>query len=204
MPIVHVQEGFSVAADPYIEPDRQRSVFDADLGGAGVLAFHVFVENKSGKPTIIRRSDMSLTPPEGTRIGPESANSAAVKVGESGSVVAASLAFGIVGALVAGSAEDSARNARIADYRSKEFPEQTFAKDQAAQGFVFFIPPPGTKPFDAATLTVRFVDAESGAVQSVDVPLAALKFTGAPTPRGTSAPPPTWGGGVCDPARGQC
>ena len=80
------------------------------------------------------------------------------KVGESGSVVGAAIAFGIIGMLAASSAEEKARTARMADYKDKAFKEALLGPNESAHGFVFFIPPRGTESFDKAKLRVRFVD----------------------------------------------
>ncbi len=171
-----VSEGYAVAADAYVERDRQKNVFDADLRERGLLVIQMLVINKTDRPVLVRRTDMMLKLPDGSQITTLSAHSAAVQVGEGGSAVGATLAFGLIGALAASSAEDTARNARIADYQLKEFKDASLGKDETAHGFVFFMPPPGTKPFDQAELAVRFVDIESATSKTISIPLLGLGF----------------------------
>ncbi len=121
---------------------------------------------------------MMLRLPDASQLTTLSAHSAAVQVGEGGHPIAAGAVFGIVGALFSSNAEDAARSARIADYQSKEFKSASLGMDETAHGFVFFMPPSGTKPFDQAELAVRFVDIELATSKIVSIPLVGLGFPG--------------------------
>lgn len=176
--IVTESHGYAVAADPFVDLERQKTYFDADFRKAGIIGLQVLVQNRTTKPVLVRRSTMMLTLPDGRKILPSSAHSAAVRVGEEGSVVGATLAFGIIGGLMASNAEDAARGSRISDYDSKEFKRVTLGRDESAHGFVFFIPPPGTGPFNSAQLMVRFVDVDTATSKLVTVDLTGLHFPG--------------------------
>ena len=167
---------YAVAVDPYAEPERQKATFDADLDEADVIAIQVMTRNLEGRPARVRSSDMILELPQGRTLSPSGITSVVNKVGESGSVVGSALAFGIIGALAASSAEENARNARTADYREKAFKDATLAQNDSTHGFVFFIPPKGTEPFDRAMLRVRFIDFDTATSKIVQVPVNGLAY----------------------------
>jgi hypothetical protein len=78
--------------------------------------------------------------------------------------------------IAASGAEEEARTVRTADYKEKSFKETTLGQDESAHGFIFFIPPRGTEPFDKATLRVRFIDFDSATSEIVEVPLSGLNY----------------------------
>ena len=197
----------SVAADPWLDPERQKAVFDADFHDRRVLAIHVHASNAGPRRLLVRKSDMVLRLPGGRQLGPASASAVAAKLESSGQVIGWTLAFGLIGFLAASNADDKARAARLQDYRQKEFQDATLGQGAAAQGFVYFIPPRGTAPFEQATLAVRVVDLEDLKSTVVNLPLARLGYRGwtdddAPPAReqprrgavvGAAAPPPAAG-----------
>ena len=168
----------SVAADPWVDRERQKAVFDADFHDKRVLAVHVHAKNGGSRRLLVRKSDMALLLPAGRQLAPASASAVAAKLEGTGDVIAWSLAFGIIGFLAASSADDKARAARLQDYRQKEFQDATLGRDVAAHGFVYFIPPRGTPPFEQARLAVRFVDLEDVKSTVVELPLARLGYRG--------------------------
>lgn len=171
-----VQDTLAVAADPFADAERQKTAFDADLNEAGVIAIQVIAENRGPRAMLVRFSDMILELPDGKKFSPSGITTVVNKVGESGSVVGAAIAFGIIGAIAASSAEESARTARTADYKEKAFKKTTLGQDESAHGFVFFIPPRGTEPFDEAKLRVRFVDFDAATSEMVEVSLSGLDY----------------------------
>ncbi|MFQ5520114.1 MAG: hypothetical protein ACE5FK_01850 [Candidatus Methylomirabilia bacterium] len=195
MPVWTTEGTVALGADPYVQPDRQTAVFDADLNGAGVLPIQVLLRNEGTRQRLIRPSNMSLVLPVGSEISSAGASAVAAKLESTGGVVGASIAFGLIGFLVASSAEDKARAARLADYRGKELQDVTLKKDESAHGFVYFIPPPGTPAFDDATLTVRFVDVEEATSFVVRLRLSGLGFKETPAKaeeEATSTDEPTY------------
>ena len=171
-----VEGTVAVAADPYVEPERQRAVFDAELGKAGVIAVQVVAENRADRAVLLRPSDMILEFPDGSQLSPSGVTTVVNKVGESGSVVGAALACGLVGAIVASNAEEEARSARTGDYRDKAFKETTLGENDSAHGFVFFVPPSGAQLFADAILKVRFVDLDTAVTETVDVEISGLRY----------------------------
>lgn len=172
----HEAGGLSAAAVPYVDKEAQKANFDADLDAADVLAILVVARNGGGDKVLVRPADMTLRMPDGSSIGTSSAAIVANKVGESGSVVAAAVAFGLIGVLVAGSAEDKAKATRTADYAGKALNDSELGPQASAQGFVYFLPPKSTPAFDTATLVVSFVDIAQATRRSVEIPLAGLSF----------------------------
>jgi hypothetical protein len=171
-----IQNTLAVAADPFEDAESQSATFDADLNEADVIAIQVIVENRGPQAVLVRPSDMILELPDGKKFSPSGITTVVNKVGESGSVVGAAIAFGIIGVIAASGAEEEARTVRTADYKEKSFKETTLGQDESAHGFIFFIPPRGTEPFDKATLRVRFIDFDSATSEIVEVPLSGLNY----------------------------
>ena len=173
-----VSGSLAVAAEAFSDEARQKAIFDADLDKAEVVAIQVVAENRGARRMLVRPSDMVLQLPEGQKFSPSGITTVVNKVGESGSVIGAAIAFGIIGVIAASNAEEKARTARTADYKEKAFKESTLSEADSAHGFVFFIPPRGTEPFDRAKLRVRFVDIDTATSEYVEVPLAGLAYQG--------------------------
>lgn len=170
-----------VGADPYVQPERQKAIFDADLAGEDVIPVRLLVRNDSARRFLVRPSSMTLALPDGTQIPSAGATAVAAKLDQGvGEVIGWGIAFGLIGMLAASANKDSVRSARLSDYRSKELPEVSLARGESAHGFVFFIPPRGTAAFGEATLGVRVVDIAEGASFDVRLPLTGLGFRGMP------------------------
>lgn len=176
--VVHIEESkwqvadnVAAAADAYLEAERQKTVFDADLTEANVIAIQLAVENKGAKTMLVRNSDVQLVLADGRSFAPSGVHTTVARVGESGSVVGAGLAFGLIGVLVASNAESKARIARTADYSEKAFTDTYLANGERGDGVVFFIPSTPVCKIDGATLKVRFVEADTAKSMVIDVPL---------------------------------
>lgn len=168
--------GVAITAKVYRNPSGKEQAFDTDFDEAGIIAVQVSVRNGAMRPVRVRRSDMTLRLGSGREISTISGSSAAMRVEEEGSVIGAALAFGLVGALIASSAEDSAKQARVADYGGKEFQDAHLLPGAVATGFVFFAPAEGTPPFRTANLVVRLNDDATSATYSASVPLNGIGF----------------------------
>lgn len=173
---LYQSEGLSAGALPYVDHDLQAATFDADLDAADILAIEVFVENGRTQSVLVRPSDAMLTLPNGRAIAPSGVSSAVAKIDEEGSVIGATIAFGIVGAMVAQSAEDDAKAARRADYEQKSLPQVELAPGVSKHGFLWFLPPRGTPAFNTADLSIRFIDPATGSDWRVTIPLKGLSF----------------------------
>ena len=160
-----------VSADPYTQPERVKATFGGDLMASGVLPIQVNVENLGAKGLMVRPSDAVLELSDGRQIAPAGAFAAAAKMERSGKVIAATVAFGLLGYLAASGAEDKARAARLEDFRRKEFPEKRLEKGESAHGFLYFLTPPETSNLSSAKLAMRLVE-ENGKSSVVKVPLS--------------------------------
>ena len=160
-----------VSADPYTQPERVKATFGGDLMASGVLPIQVNVENLGAKGLMVRPSDAVLELSDGRQIAPAGAFAAAAKMERSGKVIAATVAFGLLGYLASSGAEDKARAARLEDFRRKEFPEKRLEKGESAHGFLYFLTPPETSNLSSATLAMRLVE-ENGKSSVVKVPLS--------------------------------
>ncbi len=167
---------FAAAAEPYVDPEQQQAIFDADFDEADVIAIQVVVENRGKTSKLVRPSDIVLELPDGQKLPPATVATTVTKVGEDGSVVGSALAFGVIGAIVAANAENEARAARTQDYQGKALQVSALNKNDQAHGFVFFIPPRGTQPFDEGTLHVRFADTADSTSQVVELPLTGISY----------------------------
>ncbi len=174
MPAQRSEGAVSAGADPYWQRDRQTMVFDADLASEATLPVQVVVQNHGERTLLVRPSDITLTLPSGTQLGPSSPGSVAAKVAKPSTGFWPTFFFGLAGAFAAASANDRASADRVADYRSKELPESRLARDASAQGCGYFVSPAGASPFTEATLSVRFVNTEEGTSFVVQLPLAGI------------------------------
>lgn len=174
MPVCQTEGALEVGADPYIQPDRQKTVFGCDLNAVGILPIQVYVQNKGKDRLLIRPSDMVLEFPDGTQISPVGASAAAAKMESIGRVVGASLAFGLIGMLAASKAEDKARADRLEDYRRKELQEAKLGKGDSAHGFLYFSPAQGTQALSSGVLLIRAVNVDDGSSFVARVPLTGL------------------------------
>lgn len=178
LPVWRADRGVTVGADPYVALERQEAVFGGNLAKEGVLPIQLLVENASGRRFVLRKSDVLLELDGGRQIAPTGASSVAATKEDSAGVIGWTIAFGIIGALAASSAEESARAARLEDYRQKELRDATLDPGSSVYSFVYFRPPRGTPPFDRATLTVRLFEPASLETAVFRLPLDRLGFEG--------------------------
>jgi hypothetical protein len=68
MPYSHSDSYVEVRADPFLELDRQRKYFDAELTNAGVIPIQVFVRNKSEVSFALAYDAIWLELPDGLQI----------------------------------------------------------------------------------------------------------------------------------------
>ena len=178
MPVWRTEEAVTVGVDPYVQPERQQAVFDATLHQQGVLPIQVFIQNRGAERLQLRHQDIVLELPDGTQRQPLLASRVAHlvleghddAVGEANgfplafsepayltALSAAFLALGLV--LLPGDIdrEDTRRKAseaRMMDYRGKEFQDVILETGEVAHGFVFFTSPEA-HGFRKATLVLR-------------------------------------------------
>ena len=174
MPAWRAEGPLGVGADPYVELDRQKEMFGGNAKKAGILPIQVIVQNKGDRQLLVRESDMSLVLAKKVELSPSGATGAAARLESSSDVIAASACCGLIGFAVASSSADKRRQARLEDFRRKEFKKVTLRRGEIGYGFVYYIPPEGTEPFSTAILKVRFVDVEEATSTVVSLPLSGL------------------------------
>jgi hypothetical protein len=193
MPIRSVEGNIHVAADPYIEAERQTSLFEADLGKCGVLPVRVMVRNAGERAVWLRCTEVTLELQDGKRLaaldvftlGRCGSTQAA---GEQPSLVtpptqpmwglgpqAGSLA-GLIGAAagLAGyaAAESGARDPRVANYQRNELRGALLRKNDATHGFVFFSLAADEPAPERAELVLRLHDVADESSFAIRLPLA--------------------------------
>lgn len=177
VPVAKSEQSAAVGADPFVQRERQKAVFNAELGEVGVLPIQVFVRNDGDRTLWVRPSDITLTLPDGNEIhSSRAAAISALKDPDSAYIIGPLLLFGPVLAIVASSSIEEARSARLKDFQSKEFPDTVLNKNESAHGFVFFVPPREAKSFSNALLNVRLVDNTAHSSFVIQLPLTALDF----------------------------
>ncbi len=194
----------AVGADPYLQRERQKAVFDGDMSEEGILPVQVFLLNEGPRRLLVRGSDMTLVFPDGRQVASAGATAVATRFDQGmGEVIGWGIGFGIIGVLAASANKETVRTARLSDYRSKELAEVFLDPGQSAHGFVFFIPPIGTTGMADGVLLVHFVDAHDASRQAVRVPLrgtgdqtARVVPEAARTPERVQPLRPEWAGFV--------
>ena len=186
MPFLRIENSVMVAVDPYIQPDRQREVFDAELMKTlGVLPLYLSVENRGERELSLERSAIALELPDGRQISSVQSETVARRlevkhaVSKGGGGGLGALGVGLIeglSVLAANAAEKRATEARVADYGNKEFQDVVLSKNASAHGFVYFMPPAGTLWSTKARLALRFVDKKDGTSFAVRVPVSESGF----------------------------
>ena len=178
LPFMVTDGNVTVGADPYTQAERLKACFGGDLNDVGVLPIQVIVRNDGDRKILVRPSDVILVIPNCGQFCPAGASAAASKMESIGGVVASGVAFGIIGVLVASNAEDKARAARLEDYKRKELQESRLGPGESASGFLYFVPPPGTKAFNEADVVFRPVCIDDATSSVVKLPVSRLNFNG--------------------------
>jgi len=183
MPFSRIENSVMVAVDPYMQPEKQKEVFDRDLKKLGLLPIYLLVENRGDLELSLDRAAIVLELPDGRQIN--RANAAIVVprletvpwlVGCSGP--GANLGSCLVGValipvmLKVADAQRSAHEALKAEYMNTEFQETVLKKDASVHGYVYFLPPSGTLWYTKVRLALRFVDKGNNTSFVIRVPVS--------------------------------
>ncbi len=171
--LVFNADGYGAKIDPYIDEQRQKQYFNADFTKAGFLVVDVVVKNEGKDPIDVKPYDIYLVFPGGNQMAPLAGQVVATQIDENGSIVGSVLMFGVVGGLVATSAEQNAKNARIQDYTAKQLKETTLAPGASTQGYLFYRWTPSASA--QAEFAVRVQDHTNNHLSEVIVPLGTTK-----------------------------
>lgn len=169
------EDGYGGEVDPYIEPDRQKAYFNADFNKAGFVAVNVIVKNNGKGPVDVRPYDIYVVYPAGGELAPVDGRVVAMGIEEGGSVVGSTLALGIIGGLVAMQSQTDAKNARVADYASKQLREGPLAPGDSTHGFVFY--QWAQDPSPQAEFQIRLYDKATSQRSIVKVPFENAKVS---------------------------
>lgn len=189
MPFSRIDNSVMVAVDPYIQPGRQKEVFNDEL--KGVLPLYILVENRGDRELSLHRSAIALELPDGRQISPVKSATVAGRLAREPSRVSPSdevqgavmlvLLFPLIPLAVAAiDAQKKTQEARVVDYLNKEFQDVVLTKDASAHGFVYFMPPSGTRWSTKARLVLRFVDKTDGTSFVIRVPVSESAFKEGP------------------------
>lgn len=171
--LVFNADGYGAKVDPYLDQQRQKQYFNADFTKAGFLVVDVVVKNEGKDPIDVKPYDIYLVFPGGNQMAPLQGQVVATQIEEGGSVVGSVLLFGVVGGLVATSAEQNAKNARIQDYSAKQLKETTLVPGASTQGYLFYRWTPSASA--QAEFAVQVQDHTNNHLSEVIVPLGTTK-----------------------------
>ena len=193
-----VQEGpVSLGADPHVQPERQEAIFAADFAAIAVLPVQVVVGNGGDGPLHVAPEQFTLALPGGEttapRPGPEVAllfppergvahyavTGASMAGGLAGPIGAlAGRVAGLLGSLMLNQRDSEAADGRREDYTRKELRTVDLRRGEFARGFLFFVLPHGTPPFEEAALT--YTPSADTALPALRITLKALHVGAAP------------------------
>lgn len=176
-------EGVSVRAEPRVSAEQQEAAFGTNLRGFGILPILVTIRNEGATPLSFLVGDIQL------QVGDETFRSArpgmvASRMQEGAGVAGASFAgallLGVPGALL-GSAVVRGGNRAAAesmrrDQGSRALQDGEIAPGTEAQGYIFFLPPPAVRRFDAGTLRVPTLRAGAVAPNAIEIALTGLGY----------------------------
>ena len=167
------EQGLRVGVNPYVEAEKSKKIFDADLKQARILALEVLVRNNGQRRMTVRKSDFTLKLPAGKEHTPARAADVAMGLERSAGVGWA-ITTGLHGYLTYSREKEKADTARRADFGSKEFQDATLFSGEAAHGFLFFLIPDDVGELRNASIVARAIDDADAARISVEIPLGDL------------------------------
>lgn len=194
MPYTQAEGPLLVGADPYVQPDKAKEVFGADLLAADVIALQIVVRNTGERPIRVETKNFRLSLPSGEVAAPRPAvevaalfnpktgllDHASTGIGLVGRFAGAigGLVAGVAGNVVSGSIKGSQKDvfvARQQDYARKELKGVALGKNESTRGFLFFSVPAGTPAFDEAALILDLYESDAKSV-SIKLPLKGLGY----------------------------
>ena len=195
-----VRQGpISLGADPHVQPERQEAIFAADLASIAVLPVQVVVSNAADRSLHVAPEQFTLSLPGGGTTAPRpgqevaelfppepgvahyAVTGASMMGGLAGPIGAlAGRVAGLLGSVMLSQRADEAADGRREDYMRKELPTVDLRRGESARGFLFFVLPHGTPPFDEAALT--YTPSAGSELPALRITLKALHVNAAPTP----------------------
>lgn len=157
------EKDIEVAIDPYIEIEKQRTVFDEDMAKEGVIPIRVWVTNRSPRVVAVRQSDVQLVIEDGSVIIPINPREASNRFVNWGATTAVSIIPGPVGSIAGhdvGKHQVEISKVRMNDFKNKGLHDAKLEPNGSTQGFVFFDIGKKKIDFTNALCTVRIIDIE--------------------------------------------
>jgi hypothetical protein len=175
--------GFSVRADPRVDPQQQRVEFGADLRAAGIIPVAISISSGSAIPAEIRHTDIVLAVGD-RRLRPVGVALVAVRAREGEGVGAAYYAgaalLGLPGGLIAGAAARQTNQRAVEQVRSRfeeiALRDTVIAPGGEASGIVFYMPPAATPSFSEARIEVTLHPVGSVAPVQIDLTASGLAY----------------------------
>lgn len=168
------KQGLAIGVTPYLDTERNKQVFGADLKEAGILPLQVVVRNNSECPLTIRKSDFTLGLPGKSDYAPAPVTTVTDQLESyesSAGVVGSTILFGLAGYLLSSTERDKANEARKADLRSKEIQDVSLGPQQSINGFLFFLIPDDVQEIKEAVSAVGILDPSGGKEINLDLRL---------------------------------
>jgi len=198
MPSRYRAGSLSLGADAYSQPDRQEQMFGEDLTRIAVLPIQAVVTNDAEQAVTIAPENFRLALPRQDAAAPRPsfeissllapeigiADYAAAGVGALGGIggaigAIAGRLIGFMGAAALDWSRQSTLQARGEDYERKGWKAVKLGRNQSASGFLFFVIPPGTAPFDEAVLHLT-VQQSDNHTMNLSITLKGLGCKGLP------------------------
>ena len=197
----------SLGADPHVETERQDTIFDADFSALAIVPIQVAVANEGSRVLRVGPDQFALSLPSGDTTAPRSGSEVAEILpperslghyatggvsmlgGLAGPIGAlAGRVVGLLGTVMLSRYDAEAAEGRRDDYARKELPNLELRRGEFARGFLFFVLPHGTPPFEDATLT--FSPPSDSGLTTMQLALKALHIVGVPAASHSKPLPP--------------
>ena len=166
-------QGLLVGVTPYVEAEKTRQIFDADLKKARILALQVLVRNNGQRRMTLRTDDFILHLPAGKAYMRAAAVDAASRLDRSAGW-GRRILLGNPNYQVIRRATERANSDRQADFGMKEFHDVPLHSGETAHGFLFYLIPDDVRELRNASLVVKATDDVPAASISVELPLGDL------------------------------
>jgi hypothetical protein len=166
-------QGLQVGVTPYVEAEKTRQIFDADLKKARILALQVLVRNNGQRRMTLRTDDFILHLPAGKAYTRAAAVDAASRLDRS-TGWGRRILLGNPNYQVIRRATERANSDRQADFISKEFQDAPLGPGDAAHGLLFYLIPDDVRDLRNASLLVKGTDDVPAASILVELPLGDL------------------------------
>jgi hypothetical protein len=186
MPFLHREGNITVAADPYVQPERSEVILGRNLSKLGVISIQLALQNQGQGSVFLQPLGIALILPDGTELSPMQAIVVATKelrAEFSGArllllPLAVPPSPGYFAVMFQIAHDKDLLVERITDYWTKELKDAVVHRDELVHGFVFFMPNEDTSPFDEATLVCNLLNVAEARRFTVRMHLTGLGFKG--------------------------